>query len=175
MAPSLRPTRARQPLTSFADEPPVQASACARRRTPQQRAYVSVPSGAERTSPTRSAPSLAISRSSASELRQRDAWLAGILGRGADELDGLARSLKDRDLGDIVTSLDRFARRQPGLFMGAAVGLGFALTRLAKSSADRRHEEAPHTAPPVPPLATPSPHTSATPPAGTGYGQGGLA
>ncbi len=112
---------------------------------------------------------------SASELRQRDAWLAGVLGRGADELDGLARSLKDRDLGDIVTSLDRFARRQPGLFMGAAVGLGFALTRLAKSSADRRHEEAPRTAPPVPPLATPSPRPSATPPAGRGYGQGGLA
>ncbi len=43
----------------------------------------------------------------------------------------------------MVTSLDRFARRQPGLFMGAAVGLGFALSRLAKSTSEGRASPAP--------------------------------
>jgi hypothetical protein len=75
---------------------------------------------------------------SATELRGKDAWLASLVDRGAHELDGLARSLKNRDLGDMMTSLDQFARRQPALFIGAAAGLGFALTRLAKSTSERR-------------------------------------
>ena len=102
-------------------------------------------------------------RESASELRARDAWLASVIGRGADELGGLARSLKSRDLDDIIGSLDQFARRQPGLFMGAAVGIGFALTRLAKSTAGTRHAEQPESGPPASMAATSSPVTPTDP------------
>lgn len=80
-------------------------------------------------------------RETADELRDREAWLAEVMDRGARELGGLADSLKRSDLPGMLTSVERFARRQPALFMGAAVALGFALTRIARSSAESGYDE----------------------------------
>ncbi len=68
--------------------------------------------------------------STADELRDREAWLAGLIDRGARELDGFADAVRHRDINTIWSSLESFGRRQPALFMGAAVAAGFALTRL---------------------------------------------
>ena len=66
---------------------------------------------------------------SASDLRDQEAWLGNLLGRGADELAGIAEEIRRNDVPGLLGSVEVFARRQPALFMGATVALGFALTR----------------------------------------------
>jgi hypothetical protein len=80
--------------------------------------------------------------STADELRDREAWLAGLIDRGARELDGFADAVRHRDINTIWSSLESFGRRQPALFMGAAVAAGFALTRLARASMERQYHQA---------------------------------
>lgn len=53
----------------------------------------------------------------------------------AGQIDSLATTLRERDLRDLVGEVESFARRQPGLFFGGAVILGFAALRFLKSSA----------------------------------------
>lgn len=76
------------------------------------------------------------------DMRERDAWLADLLDRGARELSSFAGTIQQRSLGELVDSLQGFARRQPALYAGASVALGFAAARLAKSSS-ARHAEPP--------------------------------
>lgn len=65
----------------------------------------------------------------AGDLRGQEAWLGSLLGRGASELQGIADEIRRNDVPGILGSVEVFARRQPALFMGATVALGFALTR----------------------------------------------
>jgi hypothetical protein len=80
--------------------------------------------------------------STADELRDREAWLAGLIDRGARELDEFADAVRHRDIASLWNSLESFARRQPALFMGAAVAAGFALTRVARASMERQYHDA---------------------------------
>ncbi len=80
---------------------------------------------------------------SAGDLRDQEAWLGNLLGRGANELQGLAEEIRRNDVAGLLGSVEVFARRQPALFMGASVALGFALTRFVGSgptAADRYDE-----------------------------------
>ena len=84
-------------------------------------------------------------QTSAGDLREQEAWLGNLLGRGANELQGLAEEIRRNDVADLLGSVEVFARRQPALFMGASVALGFALTRFVGSgptAADRYDEPA---------------------------------
>ena len=72
---------------------------------------------------------------SAGDLREHEAWLATLIERGARELEHVADDIKRNDIAGIMGSAEVFARRQPALFMGAAVALGFALTRVVRTSA----------------------------------------
>jgi hypothetical protein len=80
--------------------------------------------------------------STADELRDREAWLAGLIDRGARELDSFADAVRHRDINTMWSSLESFGRRQPALFMGAAVAAGFALTRLVRASMERQYHQA---------------------------------
>ena len=68
-------------------------------------------------------------QTSAGDLRDQEAWLGNLLGRGADELASIAEEIRRNDVAGLWGSVEVFARRQPALFMGATVALGFALTR----------------------------------------------
>jgi hypothetical protein len=70
----------------------------------------------------------------ADDLSKDEAWLGNMLGRGARELQTIAGDIRNNDIGSIVGSAEVFARRQPALFMGAAVALGFALTRVIRAA-----------------------------------------
>lgn len=59
-------------------------------------------------------------------------WIASAIGRGAAELNALAGSLRDKDLGELAGEVQSFARRQPALFIGATLVAGFAVARLGK-------------------------------------------
>lgn len=55
----------------------------------------------------------------------------------AGQLGAMASALRERSVDDMLGSVADFARKQPGLFFAGAVAAGFALSRFAKSSANR--------------------------------------
>jgi hypothetical protein len=77
---------------------------------------------------------------SAGDLRRDEAWLADLLDEGGRQLGSLAETLKGRDVGSLIATLERFARREPAVFAAISVALGFATARLAKSTAERPRE-----------------------------------
>lgn len=52
----------------------------------------------------------------------------------ADALDRVAEHLRQNDMKALLRETQAFARREPGLVIGGALALGFALTRFLKSS-----------------------------------------
>lgn len=59
-------------------------------------------------------------------------WLAHAIDGGAQELNALATALRENDLSSLLSHVQSFARRQPGVFVGAALAAGFAVARLGK-------------------------------------------
>ena len=63
---------------------------------------------------------------------------AGWVRQAADGLERASGTVRERDVDDLIGTVEDFARRQPVAFLGGAVAAGFGLARLMKSSADRR-------------------------------------
>ncbi|MDN4633925.1 hypothetical protein QCD71_20610 [Sphingomonas sp. PsM26] len=69
---------------------------------------------------------------SGEQFEGRQDWIASAVGRGAVELNTLAGSLRDKDLGELMSEAQTFARRQPALFIGVALVVGFTVARFGK-------------------------------------------
>lgn len=54
----------------------------------------------------------------------------------AERIDNVASAVRERDMRELVGEVTDFARRQPTLFFGGAMVLGFAALRFFKSTAD---------------------------------------
>lgn len=52
----------------------------------------------------------------------------------AASVDRVAQNIKERDLQGVASDVQSFARRQPALFIGGCVAVGFALSRFLKAS-----------------------------------------
>jgi len=81
----------------------------------------------------------------AEALRQKgeelhDSMLGPIVGRAADQVDRASAYIKDANLTDVVRSTERFARREPLLFVGGAFTLGLLCARFFKSSSHHGQE-----------------------------------
>jgi hypothetical protein len=74
-------------------------------------------------------------RQAAGSLRGEEDWAAQLIEQGAAKLTGLAETLRTNDLQTLLGKTEQFARSQPVLFAGAAMALGFALTRAASAAA----------------------------------------
>ena len=72
---------------------------------------------------------------SGEQLEGHQDFLAKLVERGADELSGLAATLRSNDLQGLSTKLQTLARQQPALFVGAALAAGFAAVRFGKVAA----------------------------------------
>lgn len=59
-------------------------------------------------------------------------WIAQAIDGGAQELTSLAQALRQNDLGSLLSQVQSFAKRQPGVFVGASLAAGFAIARLGK-------------------------------------------
>jgi hypothetical protein len=69
------------------------------------------------------------------ELRQRDEeFIAGYADGAADQIERAAVYLDGKDFDHLVGDVERFARRQPALFLAGAFGLGILAARFLKSS-----------------------------------------
>jgi hypothetical protein len=54
----------------------------------------------------------------------------------ADRIESFSRDIEGKDLDQVMSGIDRFARRNPAAFLGGAVALGFLAARFLKSSGD---------------------------------------
>jgi ElaB/YqjD/DUF883 family membrane-anchored ribosome-binding protein len=74
-------------------------------------------------------------RQSTQQLRnQQQDTLAGYVEQAADQIDRLSQRLRDKDVGELLEDAQRFARRQPALFIGSAFAVGLVGARFLKSS-----------------------------------------
>lgn len=57
--------------------------------------------------------------------------------QASEQIQGVADTVRERDLRELVGDVQDFARRQPTIFFGGAVVLGFAALRFLKSTAPK--------------------------------------
>lgn len=55
--------------------------------------------------------------------------------KASDQIQGVADTVRERDVRELVDEVQEFARKQPTLFFGGAILLGFAALRFFKSTA----------------------------------------
>lgn len=78
-------------------------------------------------------------RQSTQQLRdQKHDTVARYIEQAADQLDRFANRIKDKNVNELLDDAQRFARRQPALFIGGAFALGLLGSRFFKSSSPRR-------------------------------------
>jgi hypothetical protein len=57
--------------------------------------------------------------------------------QASEQIQGVADTVRERDMRELVGEVQDFARRQPTLFFGGAVVMGFAALRFLKSTAPK--------------------------------------
>jgi hypothetical protein len=84
-------------------------------------------------------------RETGGQLRAKEMPVADdYLGRAATQVEGVARYLQNKNLGQVVGDLESFARREPVLFVGGALVVGLLGARFLKSSAPTVEERGFH-------------------------------
>jgi hypothetical protein len=82
-------------------------------------------------------------KQSTQQLRaQKHDSIAQVVEKAADQIERFSTELRNRDVDDIVHNVQRFARRQPALFVGSAFALGVLGARFMKSSSDNQRHRA---------------------------------
>ncbi len=75
-------------------------------------------------------------RQSTQQLRdQKQDAIAGYVEQAADQIDQFSRSLRNKDVSELIDDAQQLARKQPALFIGGAFVLGLIGARFLKSSA----------------------------------------
>jgi hypothetical protein len=78
-------------------------------------------------------------RQSTQQLRdQKHETIAGYVEQAADQLEKFSKQLREKDVGEMFSDAQRFARRQPAVFVGAAFAVGLVGARFLKSSNENR-------------------------------------
>jgi hypothetical protein len=78
-------------------------------------------------------------RQTSSQMREENpSSVPGYIEKAADQVERLSGYLQGHTVGDLVGGVERFARREPMLFLGSAFALGLLGARFLKSSSPRR-------------------------------------
>jgi hypothetical protein len=75
-------------------------------------------------------------RRAAGEFDSQVPQVADYIRYAADQLESVSEAARRRDVGQIVSELQSFARQQPTAFLGATFLAGFAAVRFLKSSSN---------------------------------------
>lgn len=92
-----------------------------------------------------------------------------LLSQASEGLTSVSRAIEGKSVGDIVSDLAAFGRRNPVVFLGGATLAGFALARLAQASAPdggRASAEAGASGAPPKAMSKPKSNVMATPTSG---------
>lgn len=76
-------------------------------------------------------------RSAGNELRAENEALASYVDMASDQMRRFADQIRERGVADMLDDVDRFARRNPAVFIGGAFLVGLGVARFLKASADR--------------------------------------
>jgi len=79
-------------------------------------------------------------REAARNTGDKDTLAARAAHTAAERLERLSGALKNKDIDSVVRDAESFARREPMLFLGAAVAAGFIAMRLLKGSAPQAED-----------------------------------
>jgi hypothetical protein len=77
-------------------------------------------------------------RTAARQVGERNGTVARVAESAAERLEQLSGTLRSKDLDTLVRDTESFARREPMVFLGAAMAAGFIAIRFLKSG--RPHE-----------------------------------
>ena len=81
-------------------------------------------------------------RQTGQQLRHKDQQtLASYTEKMAEQVERMTSYLDEKNVDQIIADAERFARRQPELFIGSAFTLGLLAARFIKSSGQRRQAE----------------------------------
>jgi hypothetical protein len=83
--------------------------------------------------------------------------------QAADQIERFSNRLREKDITELLGDAQRFARRRPALFVGAAFGLGLLGSRFLKSSAESQRFDDDTTMQHYPRATTPPPVSAQTP------------
>ncbi len=75
-------------------------------------------------------------RSAGEELRGSQPQIAGFIDTAAEQVDGAATYLRERDASEALEGIQRVARRQPVLVIGAGLAAGLIVGRLLRGGAE---------------------------------------
>lgn len=98
--------------------------------------------GAERAKSTADTAAYALRRA-ADDVEGENRWIGSALRKSAEGIERAASSLEGGDVSRSLDDLNGFARRNPAIFLGASLALGFALARVGKTAVERVNEGAP--------------------------------
>jgi hypothetical protein len=76
-------------------------------------------------------------RTAGNELRTENEALASYVDMASDQMRRFANHIRERGTADMLDDVNRFARRNPAVFIGGAFLIGIGLARFLKASADR--------------------------------------
>ena len=76
----------------------------------------------------------------ATNVGEEDQWASALLTKGASSLTKASGYLSSARIDDLLRDGESFARRNPAVFLGASVALGFLLARVGKAAAMRASE-----------------------------------
>jgi hypothetical protein len=126
--------RIKEAFSSAADEAQQHAGAAAERAKSQARDFAQQQksAGADQVGGVAHAMEAA-----ADQLQGQMPLAAEYIEEVAGRLNTMASAIRERSIDDMLGNVAEFARKQPALFFAGAVATGFALSRFAKSSANR--------------------------------------
>jgi hypothetical protein len=111
----------------------------------KEAAATTVEKGAEQARSSAESAAHALRRA-ADDVEGDNRWIGSALRKSAEGVERAARSLEGGDISRTLDDLNGFARRNPALFLGASLAVGFALARVGKTAVERVSEGAPEQA-----------------------------
>jgi hypothetical protein len=73
-------------------------------------------------------------RGTKQELDEKAPGFGMVADKAADAVERVSDLIRNRDIADVVQGVERFARREPALFIGGAIALGLVAGRFLRSS-----------------------------------------
>lgn len=99
-----------------------------------------VQKGAERVESTTQGAASALRRA-ADDCVNENAWIGTALRKSADGIERASGAIAGGDMNRILDDVNGFARRQPALFLGVSLALGFAAARVGKTAIERSRSD----------------------------------
>jgi len=105
------------------------------------RARTAASTGKDRATQTLDGLAQAVHEAAGNLEQQVNPQIAQYAHRAADALDNLSARLREKDVDELMNDVQDFMRRSPAVAIGAAVAVGFALSRFLKASSQPREAE----------------------------------